>query len=71
MGQRFTEESRPPRVPFMHTWGNKVGTGRWYKRQLSKARRRFGKALVRYGEQAYRHAGCLAGVESETSWRGW
>lgn len=51
---------------FTHTWGNSAGRGRYIKRQLSKARRRFWKSLVRFGRGK-----SPSNYESETNWKGW
>lgn len=50
---------------FSETW-NSRGEGRYWKRQLSKARRRFSKMLIYFGKgKSPSH------YESEVNWRGW
>lgn len=46
------------------TWRNKPGLGRWWKRQLSKARRRYVKQVVNLGRG---HE--PTGYESEVNWK--
>ena len=65
MGNRYISEL-PGYVRITQTWGNKAGLGRWWKRLLSKARRRAARAEIN-GKRARG----LAGKESEVNWRGW
>ena len=65
MGNRYFSEL-PRYVHFTQTWGNKRGMGRYWKRQLSKARRRASKAEI-----DGRKVRGLAGIESEVNWKGW
>jgi hypothetical protein len=65
MGNRYFEE-QPWWINFTHTWGNKPHLGRWYKRRLSKARRRYIRTLIRLGR-----AKEPIGLEREVNWRGW
>jgi hypothetical protein len=71
MGNRYFDEYKPDYVSFHRTWGNKTGLGRWYKHHLSKARRRFGRNLCRFGEAAWRHMGSLPYWEGMVNWKGW
>lgn len=51
---------------FSETWGNNSGTGKYWKRQLNKARRRFAKMTINFGKgKSPSH------YESEVNWRGW
>ena len=45
-------------------WGGRIGTGKWWKRALHKARRRAAKAEI-----TGRHVRGLAGYESTVNWR--
>jgi len=71
MGNRFEDQRRPNWLSFTQMWCGKPGTGRWHKRLLSKARRRFGRSVCRDGERAYSHMGSLLDVESIVNWKGW
>lgn len=71
MGIRFFEDRKPSWISFTGTWGTKPGNGKWYKRMVAKAQRRFGKLYCRIGERAYRHSGSLVSWLSEIDWRGW
>lgn len=70
MGNRYFAEL-PDHVRFTQTWGNKPGLGRYWKRLLSKGRRRFAKRLCREGERAYGHMRGLPGIEREVNWKTW
>jgi len=50
--------------PWLVRWGH-AGTGRWWKRQLSKARRRIGRLVCR-GQEPRR----APRYESECNWKG-
>lgn len=65
MGRRYFKKL-PWYVSFTQTWGNKRGMGRFWKRQLSKARRRYAKNLLKYGRGKE-----PVGLESEVNWKGW
>ena len=64
------QANRPPLVSFTSCWGH-AGTGRWYKRRLSKLRRGWARMFCRQGDRAYRHMRGLVGWEGEVNWRGW
>jgi hypothetical protein len=66
MGRRYFDEYKPAWVTFSETWGNVPHIGRWYKRRLSKARRRYVRDLLRFGR-----AKEPTGIESEVNWKGW
>lgn len=70
MGNRYFD-SLPWYVGPCRTWGNKPGLGRWYKRRLSKLRRKWGRLFCSTGEDAYRHTGGLLNWERECHWKGW
>lgn len=61
MGRRYFTDTLPDYLNFTATWGRKPGNGRWMKRRLSKARRRW---------KDNHHRGLLH-AESECNWRGW
>ncbi len=72
MGQRFFEDRmNKAGVTFSEMW-SKAHEGRFWKRQLSKARRKAAKRLCRYGEDdlAKVERG-LAGIEGECNWKRW
>jgi len=69
MGQREYDKL-PSWLDFSCVWSG-PGTGRWGKRQLSKARRRFARQYCRDGERAYRHMGSLMHWEGEINWKFW
>lgn len=54
--------------PNRYFWGWKLHQGRWWKRQLSKARRRAMKAGLRTGVP---EDGQLVRYESECHWKTW
>jgi len=66
MGERYFNTYKPSHVSFTQTWGNKPRLGRWFKRRLSKARRRYIKQLLWYGRGKE-----PTSIESEVSWKGW
>lgn len=67
MGNRFfNDRIKKAHGKFTRTWGNVPGNGRWWKRQLSKARRRYINALLRSGRGKE-----PIGLESEVNWKGW
>ena len=70
MSNRFFDEL-PWYIGFARTWGNKPGLGRWYKRRLSKARRRWARLFCTIEDDAYRHLGGLISAETECNWKGW
>jgi hypothetical protein len=51
----------PGWVSFTRVWGSR-GAGRWWKRRLSKARRRAWRDTHKRG---------LSGVESTVNWKDW
>jgi len=51
-------------------WRNKAGFGKFNKRQLNRALRRFAKMLCREGERAYLHARDLKGKIRQVKCRG-
>lgn len=71
MGNRFFEDRYPSWLSSTQVWGNKPGTGRWYKRRLSKTRRKWAKLYCCIDERAYRHMGNLLYWEGECNWKGW
>jgi len=64
MGSRFEEARHPWYIH--HYWYNKAGTGRYYKAQLARARRRRSKAILR-GET---HPRSIERYESMVAYRG-
>lgn len=66
MGQREFKklQKKYPFITFMETWPR--GLGRWMKRRLSKARRKYAKERLngRKGKEP-------SGIESEVNWKGW
>jgi len=66
MGNRFLDERLKGYISFTQTWGNKEGIGRYWKRILSKARRRYAKAELR-GERGKEPVG----LESTVNWKSW
>ena len=67
MGNRYFERL-PWYLNFTSTWGNKPGFGKYWKRQLHKARRRYWKALHRHGKT---HPRTPTHYEAEVNWKGW
>lgn len=64
--KEFGDRPAPPHVTFTEMWSNTPGMGKWYKRQLSKARRRYIKFTllgIRVKEPT--------GWESEVNWKAW
>ena len=62
MGNRELQER-----PYWKQWGwGRPGTGRWWKRQLSKARRKYSKHMILYGR-----AREPLGWERECNWKLW
>lgn len=49
-------------ITITQTWGSKSGNGRYWKRRLSKARRRYWKDTHKRG---------LMSIESTCNWKGW
>ena len=70
MGSRFFCNRIPSWGTFSQLWPAEH-VGRYWKRQLSKARRRFAKQLCRDGERAYRHARGLAYYETQANYKTW
>jgi len=60
MGRRERDKIKP----WMNTWSGS-GIGRWHKRRLSKARRRYAKQLIRFGRGK-----SPANVEGDVNWKG-
>ena len=60
MGRR----ERDKLEPWKQAWYGR-GMGRWYKRRLSKARRRYARQLIRFGRGK-----SPANVETECNWKG-
>ena len=60
MGRREQDKIKP----WMNTWSG-IGIGRWYKRRLSKARRRYAKQMIKFGRGK-----SPANVETEVNWKG-
>ena len=56
----------PDYISFSQTWSGKAGNGRYWKRQLSKARRRYWKMLLRFGYARY-----PTRIEREVNYKGW
>jgi hypothetical protein len=71
MGNRADRERIPPYCSFTSVWPSKPGIGRYWKRQLSKARRRFARQLCRDGDDAYRHMGGLQSYETMVAYKTW
>ncbi len=72
MGQRFFEDRmKRAGVTFSEMW-SKAHEGRFWKRKLSKARRKAAKRLCRYGEDdlAKVERG-LPQIERECNWKRW
>jgi hypothetical protein len=72
MGNRFIEDRlAKANITFSEMWGS-AHEGRYWKRKLSKARRRAAKRLCRYGEDdlAKVERG-LPGIESNVNWKNW
>lgn len=70
MGDRFILSRLPAWASFSIIWPG-AHIGRFTKRRLSKARRRFARSLCRFGDRAYRHVGNLAGAETEANFKTW
>jgi hypothetical protein len=70
MGNRFFCSRIPSWGTFSQLWPS-AHTGRYWKRQLSKARRRFGKQLCRDGDVAYSHMRGLKFYERIVNWKTW
>ena len=72
MGNRFIEQRLAKAgVSFSEIW-MRPHVGRFWKRQLSKARRKAAKLLCRYGEDdlAKVERG-LSGIEQTCNWKNW
>lgn len=72
MGNRFVEQRLArARISFSEMWGSEH-EGRFWKRKLSKARRRVGKRLCRYGEDDLRRIERgLEAIERICNWKNW
>jgi len=72
MGRRFVEQRmEKAHVNFSALW-MRSGNGRFWKRKLSKARRRVAKRLCRYGEDDLRKVERgLPGIEQTCNWKNW
>ena len=72
MGNRFVEERLArANISFSEMWSCEH-EGRFWKRKLSKARRRAAKRLCRYGEDDLRKVERgLAQIEREVNYKGW
>ena len=66
MGKRFFNERGEWYVSFSEKWSGKPGNGRYMKRSLSKARRRYAKCKLR-GISAKEPTG----LESLVNYKGW
>lgn len=68
MGRREWYKKRQGRswLGFTRMWPNSPGFGRWMKRRLSKARRRYIKSVLRTGRGKE-----PTRIESEVNWKGW
>lgn len=65
MGRRYWNNRAPEYVSFSECWPG-VGTGRYWKRKLSKARRKYHKMVIRYGRGRE-----PTWLESEVNWKTW
>jgi len=72
MGNRFVEDRLAcAGISFSEMWSSEH-EGRFWKRKLSKARRRAGKRLCRYGEDDLRKVERgLVGIEGTVNWKNW
>lgn len=70
MGNRFFTNRIYPGRTFSSVWPAEH-IGRYWKRQLSKARRRFAKQICRDGERAYCHMQGLIRYETEVNYKTW
>ena len=72
MGTRFIEQRLAnAHVSFSEIWMY-PHVGRYWKRKLSKARRKAAKRLCRYGEDNLRKVERgLDGIEGEVNWKRW
>ena len=72
MGNRFIEDRlNKAQASFSEMWSSEH-EGRFWKRKLSKARRRAGKRLCRYGEDNLEKTERgLSGIESTCNWKNW
>jgi len=72
MGNRFVEDRLARAgISFSEMWASEH-EGRFWKRKLSKARRRAGKRLCRYGEDDLRKVERgLVGIEGTANWKNW
>jgi len=68
MGKRFVNDKlkAKPYLSFTQLWPNEH-VGRWCKRQLSKARRRYARALL----NGDRHPRSSVYWECECNWKTW
>lgn len=67
MGNRFLDERiDKAHGKWTHTWGNIPGKGRFWKRCLWKARRRYAKQLLRHGR-----GNEPVHYESTVNWKDW
>jgi len=53
-------------LSFTETWGNKVGYGKFLKRQRNRAERRYAKQVLKHGRGKE-----PVGQNSECNWKGW
>ena len=72
MGRRFVDDRmNKANVSFSEMW-SKAHEGRFWKRKLSKARRRVGRRLCRYGEHDLRKVERgLPQIERECNYKRW
>ena len=72
MGRRFVDDRlEKANISFSEMWSG-VGEGRFWKRKLSKARRRAAKRLCKIGEDDLRKVERgLPGIEREVNWKRW
>lgn len=65
MGNRFYMDRKPTWDYMAWVWSYKSGHGRWCKRRLSKARRRYAKQMIRFGRGKE-----PTGIESYVNYKG-
>jgi len=68
------ERRLPEHVHFTQTWGNKPGLGRYWKREMHQARRRYWREMIRRGYwcgTVAPHPRTPARYEREVNWRTW
>jgi len=66
MGSRYKRvKKKYPWITLTELWSSK-GSGKWWKRRLSKARRKYIKSLLKTGRGKE-----PTGIESEVNGKGW